>query len=174
MSSIATPRLLLRPYQAADSAALVRELNNFAVSQWTARIPFPYGPGDAEDFLKLCREEAHGNLRLAVSREGALIGGIGVEADEIGYWLAESHWGKGYGTEAARAVSDHAFEAMRLERMVARYRLGNEASRRILDGLGFSEIGVEDGVSKATGGATRVMKLELNSAKWAEARERRR
>ena len=173
MTAITTPRLLLCPHEPWDGDALVRELNNFNVSQWTARIPFPYGPADAQAFLNLCRETRPDVQRFAITRNGGLIGGIGVEAGEIGYWLAEAQWGKGYATEAAQAVTDHAFEVMGLERMVARYRLGNEASRRILLGLGFAEIGEEDGVSKATGGATRVMKLELTAA-WAKAVERRR
>ena len=174
MTTFATPRLFLCPHEPWDGAALVRELNNFNVSQWTARIPFPYGPADAQGFLGLCRETSAGVLRLAITHQAALIGGIGVEAGEIGYWLAEAQWGKGYATEAAQAVTDHAFEAMGLERVVARYRIGNEASRRILLGLGFTELGEEDELSKATGGATRVMKLELLTAAWAKAVERRR
>ena len=174
MTTITTPRLLLCPHEPRDGAALVRELNNFNVSQWTARIPFPYGPADAQDFLALCSQIDPSVKRFAITRNGGLIGSIGVEAGEIGYWLAEAYWGKGYATEAARAVTDHAFEVMGLERMVARYRIGNEASRRILLGLGFTELGEEDEFSKATGDATQVMKLELTAAAWAKAVERRR
>ena len=173
MTTFATSRLLLCPHEPWDGDALVRGLNIFKVSQWTSRIPFPYGPADAQAFLALCREATADVLRLAITYQAALIGGISVEAGEIGYWLAENHWGKGYATEAAQAVTDHAFEVMGLQRMVARYRLGNEASRRILLGLGFTEQGEADGFSKATGGATRVMTLELSSTGWAAARERR-
>ncbi len=174
MTTFVTPRLLLCPHEPWDGDALVRGLNNFNVSQWTARIPFPYRPADAQSFLDLCREAEANVLRLAITREAALIGGISIEDGEIGYWLAEGQWGKGYATEAAHVVTDHAFEVMGLQRMVARYRLGNEASRRILLGLGFMELGEDAGVSKATGGATTVMKLELSPAAWAKARERRR
>ena len=174
MTTFATSRLLLCPHEPWDGDALVRGLNNFNVSQWTARVPFPYGPADAQSFLGLCRETKADVLRLAITREAALIGGIGVEDGEIGYWLAETQWGKGFATEAAHAVTDHAFEVLGLERMVARYRLGNEASRRILLGLGFTELGEADGFSKATGSATRVMTLELTAAARAKAMERRR
>lgn len=173
MTTLATPRLFLCPHEPWDSAALVRGLNNFNVSQWTARIPFPYGPPDAEAFLAICRERHEGVLRLAITRMSQLIGGIGIEAGEIGYWLAEDHWGKGYGTEAAQAITDHAFEAMELSSLQARYRIGNDASRRILLGLGFAERGEQAGYSKATGGETVVMRLELSRDAWMKAKERR-
>lgn len=174
MTILATPRLFLCPHEPWDAAALVRGLNNFNVSQWTARVPFPYGMSDAESFLRLCREKSTGVARFAITRMNQLIGGIGVEAGEIGYWLAEEHWGKGYGTEAARAVTDYGFEVMQLPQLLARYRIGNEASRRILLGLGFAELGETKGYSKATGGETLVMQLELGRAAWEQAKERRR
>ena len=174
MTAIATQRLLLRPHDGQDAAVLVRGLNNFNVSQWTAEIPHPYGLTDAEAFLALADKPDAGVLRLAITHRGELMGGILIEAGEIGYWLAETHWGKGYGTEAARAITDHGFETLRLSTMQAGYTIGNQASRRILLGLGFVERGEAKAFSKAVGGETNVMRLELTMAAWAAAKERRR
>ena len=174
MTIIATQRLLLRPYAATDAAALVRGLNNFNVSRWTSEIPFPYDLSDAEAFLATANQLDAGELRLAIALHGHLIGGILIEAGEVGYWLAESHWNKGYGTEAARAMVDHGFAAMGLNDLRADYCIGNHASRRILLGLGFVERGKAKGFSKAQGGDVDVMWLELSRQAWAAAKERRK
>jgi len=174
MTMLLTPRLTLRPPCAADAAAIVRELGKFDVSRWTGRVPHPYGPADAEAFLAHCRELPARALVLAVTRDDALIGVIGVEHGELGYWLAESAWGRGYGKEAAQAIVDHAFDVLGLEELVASYHLGNAASRRILLGLGFVETGEGSAFSKARQAEVAHMKLKLTRAAWADARERRR
>src|SRR5689334_17044743 len=38
---------------------------------------------------------------------------------ELGYRLARAHWGKGFATEAALAVRDHAFDPLGLTRLIA-------------------------------------------------------
>ena len=174
MTTISTPRLLLRPHAGLDAAALVRGLNNFNVSRWTSEIPHPYGLSDAEAFLALADKPVAGVLRLAITHQDEVVGGILIEAGEIGYWLAEPHWGKGFGTEAARSVVDHGFETMRLAEMQADYGIGNRASRCILLGLGFVERGETKSFSKAVGSEVDVMKLDLTMAAWAAAKERRR
>lgn len=56
---------------------------------------------------------------------------------ELGYWIAPEHRGEGYGTAAARLCVGYAFDDLNCHRVMARVYAGNEASRRILDGLGF-------------------------------------
>ena len=174
MTTIATARLTLRPLAESDADTLIRELNNLAISRWAARIPHPYGPADAAEFLGSSRTAAPDVLRLAIDHEGQMIGGIGIEHGEIGYWIAESRWGQGFATEAARAVTDHAFETTGREAIRASYQLGNAASRKILLGLGFRERGESMSFCRATNMATAIMTLELAKADWAQARERRR
>ena len=172
MTLIVTDRLTLRPPQEADAEALVRGLNNLNVSRWTGRIPHPYGHDDAEAFFAYDRQKPGDALILAITLHDTLIGVIGIEG-ELGYWLAEPHWGHGYGTEAARAVTDHAFTALGFEEMDASYHLGNAASRRILHGLGFVETGEGSGFSKARQADVPHMKLKLTRQCWAAAKERR-
>jgi len=174
MTTLTTPRLVLRPPQDADRTALVAGLDNLNVSRWTGRIPHPYGPDDAEAFLNHVRQTPQDALVLVITHEGALIGVIGIEGGELGYWLAEPHWGKGYGTEAARAVVDHAFGRQGREELVASYHLGNGASRRILLGLGFVELGEGSAYSKARRAEVPHMRLTLTRAGWEKAKERRR
>lgn len=174
MTTLVTHRLTLRPPRAADVGAIVQGLGNFSVSRWTGRVPYPYGPADAEAFLAHCSALPPDALVLAITRDETLIGVIGIEHNELGYWLAEPQWGKGFATEAARATVDHGFGVMGLEALDASYHIGNAASRRILLGLGFVETGEGSAFSTARQAEVPHMKLVLTRAAWAEAKERRR
>jgi RimJ/RimL family protein N-acetyltransferase len=57
---------------------------------------------------------------------------------EVGYILAREHWGKGYATEAATAVRDHALGTLGLRRLVSLVADGNDASARVAVKLGMS------------------------------------
>ncbi|MFO1132464.1 MAG: GNAT family N-acetyltransferase [Hyphomicrobiales bacterium] len=173
MTTLVTDRLTLRPPRAADAGTIVRELGNFSVSRWTGRVPHPYAATDAEAFLAHCRDLNSDALVLAITRDDTLIGVIGIEDGELGYWLAEPHWGQGYATEAARAVVDHAVDVMGMTELEASYHLGNAASRRILLGLGFVETGEGSAFSKARQAEVPHMKLRLTRDVWKEAKERR-
>lgn len=179
MTTITTGRLVLRPLVSSDAEALVSGLDNLAVSRWTSRIPFPYTLADAREFIAICATGKTEDLRLALVLDGAIIGVISYEGGsstapaEIGYWIAQPHWGKGLGREAARAIVDHGFEAGGLVSLTARHDLGNAASRRILEGLGFVRTGDEQGFSRARNAATTVARLHLSKDDWASAKARR-
>lgn len=57
---------------------------------------------------------------------------------EIGYWVSESHWGKGIGTAAAMFIADYGFGSFPIERLQAGVFAGNQASVRVLEKAGFS------------------------------------
>lgn len=56
---------------------------------------------------------------------------------EIGYALAKTAWGQGYGTEATRATLAYAFDKLQAHRVVANCFPQNAASCRVLEKLGF-------------------------------------
>jgi len=60
---------------------------------------------------------------------------------ELGYWVAPEAQGRGYATETAALLVEHAFAECRLNKVVARVLAGNDASRRVLEGLGFQHAG---------------------------------
>lgn len=173
MTTLVTDRLTLRSPHEADAEALVRGLGNLNVSRWTGRVPYPYGRTEAEDYIARSRSAPQEELTLFITHEGELIGGIGITQHELGYWLAEQRWGQGFGTEAARAVTDHAFTAMGQSRLVASYQLGNAASRRILLGLGFQETADDVAFSRARNAEVPIMRMTLTRQRWAEAKERK-
>ena len=115
------------------------------------------------------------SLWLAITRKGetsSIAGGIGYSAAiashaaEIGYWLDEPFWAKGYGLEAASAIVNHAFKSTGLDRLFASYHHGNEASRRILDRLGFRFTHHALTYSRAWGHCVPTAFMELSKAEW--------
>jgi RimJ/RimL family protein N-acetyltransferase len=145
-----TARLLLRPWRPGDEAALVRHANHRAVWRNLADFfPHPYTAADAEAWLRSVASDASASLHLAIVAEGAPVGGIGLlrQGDVarltgvVGYWLGPSVWGRGYATEALRALAAHAFADTDLVRLEARVYEWNAASCRVLEKAGFAREG---------------------------------
>ena len=145
-----TERLLLRPGWIEDAPALVAAIGDEAVVRNLSRVPWPYGPAEAEAWLGKPQDERRPRLLIFTrTSQPQLVGGIGImdlddgpaEQAELGYWIARAHWGKGYATEAARVVLDMAFHALRLSRIEAGHFADNIGSGRVLAKLGFTPLG---------------------------------
>lgn len=131
-----TERLTLRPLQAADEAALVVAINDWEVVRWLAVVPFPYGAADFHDFLP----KAEPGDTWAIE-DGEGVAGVIGNSDELGYWLARRCWGRGYATEAARAVLAAHFANPGARPVASAYHEGNDRSRNVLTKLGFQRMG---------------------------------
>ncbi len=178
MSFIETERLLLRPPTAGDAPALCQGAGNLKVSRNLARVPHPYSVSDALDFIKYIAVTHPRSLSCAIelkSTPGELIGMIGYEFHEdknqaeLGYWLAETFWGRGIGKEAARAMVQHAFVVTKLDHLLAAYHDENLASASILLGLGFERTGHVMQYSKARATEIATTTLKLTRRRWLEA-----
>ena len=166
-----TQRLTLRPGWPEEAETLAQAIAHEAVAMNLARVPWPYTVDDAEAFLAVPRGAADPRF-LILSHDGGypcLIGGIGLNSTgadvaELGYWLTPDAWGRGYATEAARAVIDMARHALPLRRLHARHHVTNHASRRVLDKLGFREIARAASFSVAHGRevSSAVLSLSLD------------
>jgi RimJ/RimL family protein N-acetyltransferase len=138
-----TKRLTLRPAWPEDAPAIARAIGHEEVVRMLSKVPWPYALADAEAFLSR-RREATEAFFLILSHEGERprpIGGIGLAPDEdgyeLGYWLTPDAWGRGYATEAGRAVVAIARHALGLRRLHAGHFVDNPASGRVLQKLGF-------------------------------------
>ncbi|MEO1251438.1 MAG: GNAT family protein [Pseudomonadota bacterium] len=80
------------------------------------------------------------NIRLGASRSGIL-----------GYWIGAPFVGRGYGAQAVRAVVDHSFDALSLNRLEAACQPENAASRALLTKLGFRHEGLARDYLKING-----------------------
>jgi RimJ/RimL family protein N-acetyltransferase len=76
--------------------------------------------------------------------EGRYIGYCRVSR-ALGYYLAREYWGRGLATEAVRALVDYGFRELGLTRIVASVETGNDASKHILEKLGFRLVRHEPG-----------------------------
>ena len=56
---------------------------------------------------------------------------------ELGYVLGQEQWGKGYMTEAAKAVLRYGFAELGLGLIAVRHHLHNQRSRRVIEKCGF-------------------------------------
>ena len=63
--------------------------------------------------------------------------GFGHATHEIGWVISSGHQGRGYATEAARALMDFAFNKLRCHRVVATCQPENAASWRVMERLGM-------------------------------------
>lgn len=142
-----TERLTLRPGWSEDAPALLAAIGHAQVVRNLSRVPWPYTMADAEAFTA----GWHGDPRpafLIFAHDGGrcdLIGGIGIgplgdQPHVMGYWLTPSAWGRGYATEAGRAVLDIA-ATLGIARVDAGHYVDNPASGAVLRRLGFVATG---------------------------------
>jgi RimJ/RimL family protein N-acetyltransferase len=110
---IRSERLFLRPAWAEDWADVLAAISDEAVLRNLARAPWPYRAEDAQWFVNRPQDLRCPDFLVTLpGMDGAhVIGCAGMASGEdgtaeIGYWIARSHWGRGFATEAARAVLD--------------------------------------------------------------------
>jgi len=58
---------------------------------------------------------------------------------EIGYWIGEPYWGRGYATDAVRQCFKFAFEELNLLRVYANIYEYNIGSMKVLEKVGFEK-----------------------------------
>lgn len=139
-----TPRLVLREFRDDDGPAThayqqdPRYLRYYDRDGVTQR--------QSEAFVQACiawqHEQPRAKVQLAVTlaATGELIGNVGLRREaagdplaDLGYELAPAHWGRGYASEAARALIDWGFGAdPALRRIHAHCIADNAPSARVL------------------------------------------
>jgi RimJ/RimL family protein N-acetyltransferase len=169
-----TERLLLRPGWIEDAPALHGAITDKAIVRNLAHAPWPYSMLDAENFLTRERRPTEASSLIFLRSEEAprLIGGIGfgrmpTGEMELGYWIARPHWGRGYATEAGRAVLDYARDSLRIPRLAAGHFIDNPASGRVLAKLGFHSLGrvaLRHSAGRGEAVPCRLFEIELAAA----------
>ena len=138
---VSTGRLLLRPPHPDDVEDMVKLADNYRVAGMLGTMPHPYFAEDAIEFINRARvASANGCVYAITSADsGSFMGICGLHEDHarydlpfLGYWLGEPYWGKGYATEASRAMVDLYFKVTAREELLVSCRTDNHASRRII------------------------------------------
>lgn len=153
-----TERLLLRPLCNDDvaiiTAAALESLPELL--PWMGWAHPEYGAEDAEGWIAFAREmwSIGREFCFGMFREepqGCLtyLGNCGldrvdwtVRSANLGYWIRTSEVGKGYATEAARAVAGWAFRVHKLHRIEIIVEVGNARSQRTALRTGACDEGV--------------------------------
>jgi RimJ/RimL family protein N-acetyltransferase len=139
-----TPRLWLREYETADWTAVLEYQSDpryLRYYPWTER-----SQADVRAFIQMFidqqgeRPRTKYQLAVILKTTGTLIGSCGIRVDDperrvanIGYELDPQQWGRGYATEAARAILFFGFETLGLERIWAETIAENQGSIRVLE-----------------------------------------
>ncbi|MBE6687361.1 MAG: GNAT family N-acetyltransferase [Ruminococcaceae bacterium] len=149
---IETERLILRRMKVSDAGdmyeyACLPEVTKYLL--WAPHEDLQY----TKEYLKQVeaaykRDEFH-DFGIILKSNNKFIGTCGfADIDkanfkgEVGYVLNPEYWGMGIAAEAVNAVLALGFDRMGLNRIEARYMLGNERSRRVMEKCGMSFEGV--------------------------------
>jgi [ribosomal protein S5]-alanine N-acetyltransferase len=145
--TLITSRLVLRPWQPADANTLLQILQQKDILQY---FP-PSSPATLEKMEKYIefhhahwQEHGYGHWAVVTRLEEQVIGWCGLEyltdtrETEIAYLFSRQFWGKGLGSEAARAALDFGLYSTALESIIGLVHPENIASQRILEKLGMA------------------------------------
>lgn len=154
-----TPRLVMRRFTADDVDILVELDSDPEVTRYVG-LTEPTTPAIVAsrvlpNVLGLYEANAaHGFFATHEIESGAFIGWfhyrpmkVPPHEPELGYRLRRSAWGKGYATEASRALIAHAFDVLHDTRVTAHAFRANRASTRVMEkvGMTFEREVLEDG-----------------------------
>ncbi len=140
-------RLLLRPFSLDDAVTVQQLAGKHAIADTTLKIPHPYEDGMAEQWISEHRAQfEEGSLvafAIVLQETSELVGAISLTVDreqhkaELGYWVGQPFWNRGYATEAARSIVEYGFTRLDLNRISSRHLVRNPASGRVMQKIGM-------------------------------------
>jgi len=157
MLQIETERLLLRMPRLEDAPALLDFMGDPEVMRWIGSEPggIDVAIEHIERWLRRWDADGIGTFAVVLRDGGDLLGRIGplvwnartwetssfdAAGDdaqvELGWALAQAHWGHGYATEAARAVRAWLYDAQGIEHLISLIDPVNTRSARVAEKLG--------------------------------------
>jgi RimJ/RimL family protein N-acetyltransferase len=160
-----TKRLILRELTIEDAKDLVKQMNNINISKWLLVVPYPYTMKDAKWYINNCKEKKKKpitsySFNMELKEKQGIIGGLGLShvnreqgKADIGYWIGEDYWRKGYTSEGVERLIGYAFNTLKLRRLTISAFKENKASNGLAKNLGFKYEGTlrQSVKCKATG-----------------------
>lgn len=151
---LCTERLVLHPVTADDQAVLLAHWGAPDVRRFLfdgAMLSAAEISEAIEDSTRDFGRAGYGLWLIHEKDPAGLVGTTGLRPlEDIGlevfYSLAPGSWGKGYATEAARAVLDHALGPLGLPEVLAEVDEGNTASIAVIERLGMTPFDVVPGL----------------------------
>jgi ribosomal-protein-serine acetyltransferase len=145
--------VLMRQFEPSDAGDLLAAVDatRDRLARWMPWVPFATTVEDFADFIRVATR--HGRVgsgmhcglfdgdRL-VGTVGASIGSLNYDEADVGYWVAESHEGRGLVAEAVSQLIDWLIGERDMYRITIRAAVANERSRSLAERLGFTYEGI--------------------------------
>lgn len=140
-----TTNLILRPWQIEDAEYLYILAKNPKIGPIAGWPPHE----SVEDSLNIIKTVFSKKETYAIILDNILIGCVGLlfhpdcnhywgdNSAELGYWIGEEYWGRGYTVEASKVLIKRAFDNLNVNQIYATYRAENTQSKRVLEKLNF-------------------------------------
>lgn len=143
---------IIRTWKYEDKYSLAELLNNKNIlNNLRDGLPYPYTVADAEEFITaMLSSDRTKTFAFAVTADDLVVGSIGIfrcdnihsRTAEMGYYIGEQYWGKGYATSAVKQACNYIFTHTDIIRIFAEPFAYNTASGRVLEKAGFQLEGV--------------------------------
>ena len=148
--TLETERLCLRRFRESDAEGIFRSfVNDPAFLYYANKAPRTLAQ-EAQSLRGI--EEKYADSRyynwLITLKDATVIGAVNLHVEdcneslEFNYAIDERHRGRGYMTEALRAVRDFAVDALRVNRFCGGCEVGNLASARVMEKCGLQFEGI--------------------------------
>ena len=176
-----TERLVLRKWAETDAESLFEYAKDPQVGPIAGWPPHK----SAEESLNVIRNVFNGAECYAICEKenGKAIGAIELKLNghtdmtdrddecELGYWLGQPFWGRGYVPEAAREILRRGFEDLGMHTIWCGYYDGNQKSKRVQEKLGFTYHHTEENVPVPLLNETRVGHTNrMTKEQWENSR----
>jgi len=146
LPALTTPRLTLRQLMMSDAPALHAWLSDPQVMRYWSTLPHTdIKQTEAWVQLSLDAMDKGEAQDFAVLFEGRVIGRVAFwQGDEIGFLFDPKMQGKGFASEALRAIAAYGFETLGFTEIRADVDPDNAASLRVLEHVGFQRTGTAE------------------------------
>lgn len=159
---LTTKRLILRDIKKSDAESIRKNINNLNVSRYLLAVVYPYKKSDAEWWTNHCKEQQKQKPRtsyefgIIIKPNNRIVGGVGLNSinrkqkkADIGYWIAEPYWRKGYVSEAVKKLINFAFNKLSIEKIVIPTFVENKGSNALIKKIGGKLIRIKKKAVKA-------------------------
>lgn len=165
LREIRTERLRLIALSPLDAAEVTALISDWDVIRMLARAPYPYTIDDARAWLAKAQDYP---WEFAIYTD-RLMGVVGITG-HLGYWMGKAYWGRGFMTEATRALVDAYFDRAASDQIVSGHFDENPASGRVLSKLGFVETGRSQQFCRPRGAKVPHIEMALSRETWQATR----
>ena len=137
----------IRKWKLTDAKDIAVALSNKKIQDnLRDGLPYPYSEQDGIDFISsMLSANEDETFAFAITLDDKVIGSIGVfffffihrQTAEMGYYIAEEHWGKGIMTDVVKQICEYVFKNSDILRIYAEPFAYNIGSCRVLEKTGF-------------------------------------